>query len=332
MADNVHTGESISVSRIVREGAAVKFCLPAGTYKEQRLESESVIIPMKNFHGDQWFTLCVSSQVGCRMGCTFCQTGMMGLLGQLTSEQILQQLRTARELLRSDAADGMAASDISNIVFMGMGEPLDNFDAVTQAIAAISSRGEFNIPLSRITVSTVGRVDGIRKLGAMNWPSLRLAVSLTAATDALRSTLMPINKAVGLAELRQALLEYPRTRRTRFLIEYVMLQGVNDSLADAGELAKWCQDLPVIVNLIAYNPQTPARFSPSDSETIVAFLQHLRGRGILAKRRATIGQPLMAACGQLGNPELRRRSVSVSGGPQSYFQESSAIVVRNVPM
>lgn len=313
MADSVDTGELFTVSRVVREGAAVKFCLPAGTYKEQHLESESVIIPMKNFHGGQWFTLCVSSQVGCRMGCTFCQTGMMGLLAQLTSEQILQQIRTARELLRADATPGLPVPDIRNIVFMGMGEPLDNFDAVTGAIAAICAPGEFNIPLSRITVSTVGRVDGIRKLAEMNWPSLRLAVSLTAATDALRSTLMPINKAVPLAELRQALLDYPQTRRTRFLIEYVMLHGVNDSLADAENLAKWCQGLPVTVNLIAYNPQTPARFSPSNSETIVAFLQHLRGLGILAKRRATIGQPLMAACGQLGNPELRRRPISLSG-------------------
>jgi 23S rRNA (adenine2503-C2)-methyltransferase len=307
MADTADTVAPITVSRIVREGTAVKFCLPAGRYKDQSLESESVIIPMRNYHGDQWFTLCVSSQVGCRMGCTFCQTGMMGLLANLSSEHILQQLRTARELLRAETIDGMPIPDIRNIVFMGMGEPLDNFDAVTHAIGTIAAPGEFNIPFSRITVSTVGRADGIRKLAAMNWPSLRLAVSLTAATDALRNELMPINKAVPLAALRQALLDYPRTGRTRFLIEYVMLKGVNDSLADAEALATWCQPLPVTVNLIPYNPQNPARFAPSDSGTIVAFLTHLRGLGILAKRRVTIGQPLMAACGQLGNPELRRR-------------------------
>lgn len=306
MAESVSTAVPIPVSRMVREGTAVKFCLPAGRYKNQPIETESVIIPMRNFHGDQWFTLCVSPQVGCRMGCSFCQTGMMGLLANLTSEQIIRQLRAARDLLRADGAPDRPLPDIRNIVFMGMGEPLDNFESVTGAIRAIAAPGEFNIPLSRITVSTVGRVDGIRKLAAMNWPSLRLAISLTAATDSLRSELMPINKAVPLAELRRVLLEYPRTRRTRFLIEYVMLHGVNDSPADAEALAAWCQELPVTVNLIPYNPQTPARYAPSTPETIVAFLQHLRGLGILAKRRTTIGQPLMAACGQLGNPDLRR--------------------------
>ncbi len=306
IADEVDTNNPPAISRIVREGTAVKFCLPAGTYKNQGIETESVIIPMRNFHGDQWFTLCVSSQIGCRMGCTFCQTGMMGLLANLSSRQILQQVRAARMLLQADAAESADPADIRNVVFMGMGESLDNFDAVVEAIREMSARGEFNIPLSRITVSTVGKIDGIRKLAALNWPSLRLAVSLTAATDALRSELMPMNRAVGLEELRQALLEYPRTRRTRFLIEYVMLKGVNDSPADAVALAQWCRPLPVTVNLIPYNPQTPARFESSDAQTIVAFLTHLRELGILAKRRVTIGQPLMAACGQLGNAQVRR--------------------------
>ena len=306
MTNCVESHTPIAASRMVREGTAVKFCLPAGTYGDKPIETESVIIPMRNFHGDQWFTLCVSSQVGCRMGCTFCQTGMMGLLANLSAQQILQQIRTARELLRADAPDSAASANIRNVVFMGMGEPLDNFDAVMDAIGTMAAPGEFNIPLSHITVSTVGRVDGIRKLAAGNWPSLRLAVSLTAATDELRSRLMPINRAVPLKELRQALLEYPRTRRTRFLIEYVMLKDINDSAADAEALARWCRDLPVTVNLIPYNPQNPARFEPSDAETIVAFLRHLRALGILAKRRVTVGRPLMAACGQLGNPDLRR--------------------------
>lgn len=309
IADAVDTNNLPAISRMMREGTAVKFCLPGGTYKNQPIETESVIIPMRNFHGDQWFTLCVSSQIGCRMGCTFCQTGMMGLLGNLSAQQILQQLRTARLLLRADATESATPADIRNVVFMGMGEPLDNFDAVVEAIREIAAPAEFNIPLSRITVSTVGKADGIRKLAALNWPSLRLAVSLTAATDAMRSQLMPINRAVPLEELRQALLEYPRTRRTRFLIEYVMLKGVNDSLADADALAQWCSPLPVTVNLIPYNPQNPARFESSDSQTIVAFLTHLRGLGILAKRRVTVGQPLMAACGQLGNAELRRTAL-----------------------
>ncbi|MGC9260327.1 MAG: radical SAM protein [Phycisphaerae bacterium] len=306
MAYAVDTNNPARISRMAREGTAIKFCLPVGHAGHQLLESESVIIPMRNFHGDQWFTLCLSSQVGCRMGCAFCQTGMIGLLANLSTQQILQQLQTARELLRTATTESSPTGGIRNVVFMGMGEPLDNFAAVTDAIRVLSAPEEFNIPLSHITVSTVGRVDGIRKLAQLNWPSLRLAVSLTAATDDLRGRLMPISRAVPLEKLRQALLDYPRTRRTRFLIEYVMLQGINDSPADAEALAHWCRPLPVTVNLIAYNPQNPARFTASSAETIVTFLKHLRALGILAKRRTTVGQNLMAACGQLGNAELQR--------------------------
>ncbi len=300
----VQANNPVSVSRVTREGQAIKFCLPAGHAGLRLLESESVIIPMRNFHGDQWYTLCVSSQVGCRMGCTFCQTGMLGLLANLTAQQIVQQVQTAQELLRSTTTEFSIPGVIRNVVFMGMGEPLDNFEAVTEAIRTLCISRECNIPLSHITVSTVGRVDGIYKLAQLNWPSLRLAVSLTAATDALRNRLMPLNRSVPLEKLRQALMDYPRTRRTRFLIEYVMLQGVNDSPADAEALARWCQPLPVTVNLIAYNPQNPAHYTASSTETIFAFLKCLRAMGILAKRRTTVGQNLMAACGQLGNTEL----------------------------
>ena len=322
-----------AATRVVDAGGAIKFCLPAGFYNNKALETESVILPMRNAHGGTWYTLCVSSQVGCRMGCTFCQTGRMGLLSQLTAVQIVQQFLVARRMLReqknavgiadTSAENVAAAADhprlggwqnpnrvapnlIRNLVFMGMGEPLDNLDAVVQALGVLSDPAGINLPLSRITVSTVGRIDGLRRLAKMDLPGLKLAISITAANDQLRSKLMPINRAMPLAELKQALMEYPRGRRTRFFIEYVLLAGVNDSPAHAMELVEWCRGLPVKINVIPYNPQQPTDFSAPADDVIVAFMETLRLNGILAKRRVTIGQDLMGACGQLGNPALRR--------------------------
>lgn len=318
-----------ATTQLIQEGGAVKFCLPAGLYNGKLLETESVILPMRNFHGGTWHTLCVSSQVGCRMGCTFCQTGRMGLLAHLDAAQIVQQFLVARKLLAGQAImaispDGLTVASaagrrrggvelappvpafLRNVVFMGMGEPLDNLDAVLQAISVLTDTAGINLPLSRITVSTVGRIDGLRRLAKMNLPGLKLAISLTAANDTLRSELMPINRAMPLADLKQALLEYPRVRRTRFFIEYVLLAGVNDHTTHAVELAAWCDGLPVTVNVIPYNPQQPTQFSAPEDNAILAFVNVLRGKGILAKRRVTIGQDLMGACGQLGNPSLRR--------------------------
>ncbi len=330
---SANNGPLPAATRVVDSGGAIKFCLPAGMYNGNSLETESVILPMRNAHGGSWYTLCVSSQVGCRMGCTFCQTGRMGLLSQLTAVQIVQQFPVARRMLKLQknaarmenatpensvtAADGPRLDSrgnphridpniIRNLVFMGMGEPLDNLDAVTQALDVFSDTAGINLPLSRITISTVGRIDGLRRLAKMDLPGLKLAISITAANDKLRSELMPINRAMPLTELKQALIEYPRGRRTRFFIEYVLLAGVNDSAAHALELVQWCRGLPVKVNIIPYNPQQPTIFAAPTDDVIVAFMETLRINGILAKRRVTIGQDLMGACGQLGNNAQRR--------------------------
>jgi len=297
-------------TRQIEQDGAIKFCLPAGQFSGRNLETESIIIPMRNYHGRRWYTLCVSSQVGCRMGCTFCQTGRMGLLANLTADQIVMQFTCAQEILRRRADHGaQSAPGLRNVVFMGMGEPLDNFDAVVQAIRTLNDPAGLNVPLSRITLSTVGRVDGIRKLAEFRWTSLRLAISLTAAADDLRNELMPVNRAMPLAQLKQALLDYPRTRRTQFFIEYVMLKNINDSVSHADALAVWCDSLPVRVNLIAYNPQQPALYQTPDDQTIVDFMWRLRRKGILAKRRVTIGRDVMGACGQLGNTAFRRKEL-----------------------
>ncbi len=303
-----------AISRMKQDEGGMKFCLEAGRSGAATLETESVIVAMQSFHGHRWYTLCLSSQVGCRMGCAFCQTARMGLLRNLTAAEIVVQLMAARAILRAaepmSRRPGDAAADIRNLVFMGMGEPLDNFDAVVQAIRVFTDPGGFNMPLSRITVSTVGRIDGLKKLTALNWPHLRLAISLNAADDDLRSALMPVNKAMPLAELRQALLEYPLPRRGRFLIEYVLMKDVNDRPQDALKIAQWCRSLPVTVNVIAYNPQQPAAFATPGEEELVAFVRQLRSLGIFAKRRVTHARDLMGACGQLGNSSLRRAAAS----------------------
>ena len=299
-------------TRVQQEADVIKFCLPVSARDAVAtpFDTESVIIPMRNYQGMSWHTLCISSQIGCRMGCTFCQTGRMGLLRNLSAEEIVRQVMVARRMLGDRGAPppgtDIDRGNISNIVFMGMGEPLDNLDAVTQAIRVLNEPAGLDFPLSHITVSTVGRIDGIRKLAELKWINLRLAISLNAATDALRQTIMPINKAMPLAELQKALLEYPLARKGRFLIEYVLLKGVNDSIDDARLVAQWCRPLPCVVNVIPYNPQMEAPYETPDDATLVAFLQALKSHGIFAKRRLTQGRGLMAACGQLGNPAARR--------------------------
>jgi 23S rRNA (adenine2503-C2)-methyltransferase len=196
---------------------------------------------------------------------------------------------------------------IQNIVFMGMGEPLDNFENVTQAIRVLSDPCGMNFPQSQITVSTVGRVDGLKKLGTLGWPNLRIAISLNAAVDRLRDELMPVNKAMPLADLKQALLEYPMHPKGRYCMEYVLIKGVNDSPADACAVAEFCKGLRCIVNVIPYNPQRFASFETPADETILAFMAALKEKKIFVKRRVTHGRELMGACGQLGNPEIRRQ-------------------------
>lgn len=304
------------ITRREADGGLVKFCLALSGSELPPLESESVLIPMSSFRGTHWRTLCVSSQVGCRMACTFCETAKMGLLRNLSAAEIVSQFAVARRLLAAEsAADPVSPghqyryfnSGIQNVVFMGMGEPLDNFEAVVQAIRVLSEPNGVALPHAQITLSTVGRIDGLRRLAALQWPNLRLAISLNAPTDELRDRLMPINKSAPLAELKRALLAYPLARRGLFLIEYVLLKGVNDSLADARAVAAWCRELRCVVNLIPYNPQRDASYETPGEAEIIAFSGELRRAGVFVKRRLTHGRDLMGACGQLGNPSLRRR-------------------------
>jgi len=250
------------------------------------LAMETVIIPMAHHN-----TVCISSQVGCRMGCRLCETARLGLLRRLSVSEIVAQVYTVKITM------GLR---VRNVVFMGMGEPLDNFEHVIQAIRVMEDQRGLNIAKRRITLSTAGLVDGIRRLAALNWPQLKLAVSLNAPDDAVRSALMPINRRDNMADLKQALENYPLARGNVLLIEYVLIKDVNDKPEHARQLALYLKDLPVRVNLIAYNPRRGSPLAaPSEAETD-QFLQHLSEQNIFVRLRKSKGNAIRAACGQLG--------------------------------
>ncbi len=259
------------------------------------LEVEAVSIPM----GHGRVTLCVSSQVGCKMGCTFCETGRMGLLRHLRTEEIVGQLLVAQHHL---------GWPVRNIVFMGMGEALDNADHVIRALRVLNDPGGLAIAQERITVCTVGHVEGIQRLWGEGMRRLNLSISLNAATDALRSELMPVNRRTDLATLREALLAYRPRRNFVLGVNYCLLPGINDTEQDVRDIAAFCQSLGrVLVNVIPYNPgSSPIATAPDEAATD-RFIGWLRDEGLPVRRRVTKGRNVMAACGQLGNPEARRQ-------------------------
>ncbi len=271
------------------------------------LETESVLIPMVGRKGRLTHTLCVSSQVGCAMGCTFCETAQMGLIRSLTVGEIVQQWWAATHILGRRPA---------NIVFMGMGEPLDNLDAVISAIAILTDHHGPALPMSKITVSTVGRVDGLRRLAERvrrpGWHRLNLAVSLNAGDDATRASLMPINRRYPLAELQRALIEWPIYGGNKLCFEYVLIPGVNDRREDAANVAGFLRPFRgpprrAMVNVIPYNPRRNSPWPAPNDEVVSRFLAWLIEEDVYCKRRRTKGRDMMGACGQLGNEQIRRR-------------------------
>ncbi|MBY0528559.1 MAG: 23S rRNA (adenine(2503)-C(2))-methyltransferase RlmN [Rhabdochlamydiaceae bacterium] len=274
-----------------REAETLKFLLRFS----DGLESESVLIPMESGK-----TLCLSSQVGCRMGCSFCETGKMGLIRHLTTQEIVAQVFHARFALNAA---------IRNLVFMGMGEPLDNYDAVMQAIKVLTDPAGMGFGPSRITLSTSGKVEEIYRLIEDADPALNLAVSVNAPSDEVRSKLMPVNHTWDMAALKEAMRAYCAHPRREILVEYVLIQGINDALEHADLLAQYLDGLRVKVNLIPYNPQRRDRYLPPESSAKEAFLERMREKGYQTLLRGTKGQKIMAACGQLGNVEVRRELI-----------------------
>lgn len=265
-------------------------------------EVESVHIPEED-RG----TLCVSSQVGCTLTCKFCHTGTQRLVRNLTAAEIVQQVLVARDRLSEWPAppDGRL---ISNIVMMGMGEPLYNFDEVAKALKIVMDHEGIAISKRRITLSTAGVVPMMKRCGEEI--GTNLAVSLHAVTDEVRDVIVPINKKYPLAELIQACRDYPGVNNARRItFEYVMLRGVNDSPADARALVKLIRGIPAKINLIPFNAWPGAPYECSSDEAIQVFGDIVNAAGYASPVRTPRGRDILAACGQLKSlSEKKKRS------------------------
>ena len=266
------------------------------------VEVETVFIPDVARSG----ALCVSSQVGCTLTCTFCHTGTQKLVRNLTAAEIAQQVMIARD----DLAEWPTSNEdrkITNIVFMGMGEPLYNLDHVSDAIDVISDNEGMAIGRRRITVSTSGVVPKITELGERT--RTMLAISLHATNDALRNELVPLNKKYPLDQLMDAIRAYPDLGNSkRVTFEYVMLKGVNDSPAEARALVKLLKGVPAKINLIPFNPWPDSPYECSDWDTIETFADIVNRAGYASPIRTPRGRDIFAACGQLKSESVKMRA------------------------
>ncbi len=248
---------------------------------------ETVLIPSED-HG----TLCVSTQVGCAMGCKICRTATMGFTRNLTAGEIVSQLLTVRK--------NVPDSRITNVVFMGMGEPLANFDNLVNSIRILTHPNGPQISWRRTTVSTVGLVPRIVELGQT--VRVKLAVSLNAVSDEQRDAIMPINKSYPISELMKALKAFPLSRGDRITIEYVLIGGFNDSDADARQLVRLLNPIRAKVNLIPLNDEITGDLKSPKPERVLRFQEILMGRSLVAIVRKSRGRDILAACGQLASP------------------------------
>ena len=290
----------LEVVRTVEEDTPSGITAKAVLRLHDGYEVECVRIPMRrDDDGHMDFTLCLSSQVGCKMGCTFCETGRMGLIRHLTAAEILSQVVTTRAKLGWEP---------KNLVFMGMGEALDNADNVLQALRVLADKRGLHYSHERLTVCTSGHGEGIARLAALGWKRLNLSISLNGADDVTRSAVMPVNRKTPLAELQRILAAYPQRRNFTLGVNWCLLPGINDRREDAAHIAAFCRPLGrVLVNVIPYNPGTlPLTRAPSEDE-VVQFIAWLRDEGLPVRRRITKGRTIMAACGQLGNPDVRKK-------------------------
>jgi len=265
------------------------------------VEFETVFIPEPG-RG----TLCVSSQVGCTLNCRFCHTGTQNLVRNLTPGEVVGQVLIARDAL-GDWPSTRPDRRLTNVVMMGMGEPLYNFDNVKAALAIVADGDGLALSKRRITLSTAGVVPMIARAGEEIGSAL--AISLHAVRDEIRDRLVPLNKKYPLAALLEAVRAYPglsNSRRVTF--EYVMLKGVNDSLAEARELVRLMRNIPAKINLIPFNPWPGAPYECSDWEQIEKFAEILNRAGYASPVRTPRGRDIMAACGQLRSESVKARA------------------------
>lgn len=260
---------------------------------------ESVLIPDEpDGAGDRGrLTLCVSSQAGCAMGCTFCLTGRVGLKRDLMAHEITDQIISVERAI-APGPPGLPGPPrrVTNVVFMGMGEPLRNLEEVCKSLKLIT--GPMGISRQRVTVSTAGVAPAILEL-AQKAPGVNLAVSLNAATDDVRSRIMPLNRRYPIRELFDALRRYPMPKRSRVTFEYVLLKGVNDSIEDARALVHLVKSVPSKVNLISFNEHEGCEYRRPTREAVRKFQETLARGGVPVFIRKSMGADILAACGQL---------------------------------
>jgi len=306
------------VPRELRDTLAREFVIGSLTVQEQRRSRDGTIKYLFRLHDGavveavyipepERATLCVSTQAGCGLGCVFCATARMGLKRNLTQAEIVGQVLEAQRRCPDGAR-------ISNLVFMGMGEPLANYDATRAALEVITdARSGMGISPRRITVSTVGLLPQMRRL--MEETRVNLAISLHSVRDAVRSDLMPVNRKYSVSRLLDCCRSLPVPRRKRITFEYLLLNGVNDAAADAVELAGKLRGIRCKVNLIPFNSHEGSGYRRPPDHVIERFGETLRARGVQTHVRRPRGDDIQAACGQLYHAAGARRAAANIGAP-----------------
>jgi len=277
---NYYIGSFIPVERLKSSDGTEKFLF--GLRDSNFIETVLIYSKKRS-------TVCLSTQVGCKYGCAFCASGLLGFIRNLSVSEIVNQVLFLEFGLKRK---------ITNIVFMGMGEPLDNYENVKKAIVILNSSEGMNMSAGRITVSTCGIVPGIKALKALK-AGINLSVSLHAADNRLRNTLMPINKIYPLEEVMMACRSFAETKKGDITFEYVLIKGKNDSLDDAGRLAALAKKVNAKINLLSYSPIPQSKLRPSGEKTIKAFASSLEKKKTKVTLRRSKGADIAAACGQL---------------------------------
>jgi 23S rRNA (adenine2503-C2)-methyltransferase len=301
------TSERVSTDRTkkllvtTKDGMTVETVLIPGVTGKRRIEIEDADAAAADDDDEEEaeaptehmrVTQCISTQVGCAMGCVFCASGVAGLKRNLSAEEIVAQVLIGRARLASDER-------LRNVVFMGMGEPLANYEATLRALKLLTHKDGIALSSRRVTVSTSGLVPEIARLGEDFQGNIGLAISLHAADDETRTRLMPINKKYPLATLMRALRDYPLPPRRRITIEYTLVRGKNDQVPEAKKLVALLSGLPVKVNLIPMNPIEHSTLGPPDDSGVNAFQRVLTDAGYSCFVRRRRGDDVAAACGQL---------------------------------
>ncbi|MDR2087258.1 MAG: 23S rRNA (adenine(2503)-C(2))-methyltransferase RlmN [Dysgonamonadaceae bacterium] len=277
LKENYTVGKTAFVKKQVSGDGTVKYLFPVSGNRF----IESVFIPDKD-RG----TLCISSQVGCKLNCLFCKTGKQGFSGQLQASDILNQ---ALSIPESDA--------LTNVVFMGMGEPLDNVDELFKVLDILTSDYGFGWSPKRITVSTAGLIPGLKRFLAERQE--HLAISLHSPYHEERLSLMPVEKPYPVTEVLNLIRQYDFSRQRRVSFEYILFSGLNDDLKHAAALARLLKDIPCRINLIRYHPVSGIDLPASDANSLIIFRDYLNSKGIICTIRASKGEDILAACGML---------------------------------